>query len=284
MDIPNVNTIIIYSANRFGLSDLHQLRGRVGRSNRKAYCYLIAPANELITADARRRLQAIETFAELGSGFHIAMQDLDIRGAGNMLGAEQSGFIAELGYETYQRILTEAMLELREEEGIVSEQEPENGEQHETDNRWVTDSQLETDLQIYFPSDYIENVSERITLYRELDSLNNEDELVEYKKRLIDRFGTLPEKAEELLQVVRLRWRCIYLGIEKIYLKSGRMLIYFPANSQSPYYMSDTFGDIIRFIVDNPHRCHLRETDDKRYAIIDNVTSVSQALDILRKI
>ena len=282
VDIPNVNTIIINSANHFGLSDLHQLRGRVGRSNRKAYCYLVAPASELITPDARRRLQAIETFAELGSGFQIAMQDLDIRGAGNMLGAEQSGFIAELGYETYQRILSEAMLELREEEGMSPTENEE--EKHVTENdNWVTDSQLETDLEICFPSDYVENVSERITLYRELDSLRNEDELREYTKRLIDRFGTMPPAAEELLLVVRLRWKCIRLGIEKIFLKAGRMLLYFPQNDQSPYFMSDTFGNIISYISFHPRSCRLKEQEGKHYAVIENIKSVGQALSTLEE-
>ena len=206
VDIPNVNTMIIFSAQNYGLSDLHQLRGRVGRSNRKAYCYLVAPDRELLTEDARRRLDAITTFADLGAGFHLAMQDLDIRGAGNLLGAEQSGFIADLGYETYQRILNEAVEEIKEELDINSSETALNSSEgafNGAQRQWCADSQLESDLQLCFPQDYVENISERITLYKELDSLRNEDELLNYRKRLIDRFGPLPEQAEELLNVER---------------------------------------------------------------------------------
>ena len=227
VDIPNVNTILIFSADKYGLADLHQLRGRVGRSNRKAYCYLVAPERELLTDEARRRLEALSTFAELGAGFSLAMQDLDIRGAGNMLGSEQSGFIADLGYETYQRILNEAVEELREEEGLGSdENQMVNGKCPNEKMTWCADSQLETDLPISFPTDYIENISERITLYRELDNLRSEDQLLDFRKRLIDRFGVLPEPAEELLSVVRLRWICCRLGIEKILLKGERLTMY----------------------------------------------------------
>ncbi len=281
VDIPNVNTIIINSAHKFGLSDLHQLRGRVGRSNRKAFCYLVAPPTELLTSDARRRLQAVETFAELGSGFHIAMQDLDIRGAGNMLGAEQSGFIADLGYETYQRILNEAVMELREEE-FADLFEEEGVRSQESGQRWVTDSQLDTDLEIGFPEDYVENISERITLYRELDGLPNEDALLAFKKRLIDRFGAIPEAGEELLTVVRLRWLCIGLGIERIMLKQGKMTLFFPSNNDSPYYKSPTFTHILTFVVNNPKRCLLREQENgKRSVVITGVASVRGAYELL---
>ncbi len=285
VDIPNVNTIIINSAHKFGLSDLHQLRGRVGRSNRKAFCYLVAPPNELLTCDARRRLQAVETFAELGSGFHIAMQDLDIRGAGNMLGAEQSGFIADLGYETYQRILNEAVSELREEEfADLFDQESEVRSQ-ESGQRWVNDSQLDTDLEIGFPEEYIENISERITLYRELDGLPNEDTLLTFKKRLIDRFGMIPEAGEELLTVVRLRWLCMRLGIERIMLKQGKMTLFFPSNNNSPYYQSPTFTSILTYVVHNPKRCLLREQENgKRSVIITGVPSIREAYDLLNTI
>ena len=288
VDIPNVNTILIFSAERYGLADLHQLRGRVGRSNRKAYCYLIAPPKELLTEDARRRLEALSTFAELGAGFNLAMQDLDIRGAGNMLGAEQSGFIADLGYETYQRILNEAVEELREEEGI----EPTANSQELTANSylWCQDAQLETDLQVSFPTDYIENISERITLYRELDSLRSEEQLLDFRKRLIDRFGVLPEQAEELLSVVRLRWICCRLGIEKILLKGERMTMYFVTNKPA-YWQSDAFGNIIRYVQLRPQRCTLVEERDKkghltgrRYMTITNVKSVGGAIMLLSKI
>ena len=300
VDIPNVNTILIFSAHRYGLADLHQLRGRVGRSNRKAYCYLIAPEKELLTEDARRRLEALSTFAELGSGFNLAMQDLDIRGAGNMLGAEQSGFIADLGYETYQRILNEAVEELREEELEVhpngstgsqrqsSPAEPftREGETH----LWCSDSQLETDIAVCFPSEYIENISERITLYRELDSLRSEEQLLEYRKRLTDRFGPLPAEAEELLDVVRLRWLCCRLGIEKILLKQERMTLYLVQHKEA-YWQSGQFGNIIQYAVTRPERCMLHEETDKkgfktgrRYVTITNVKTIAGAINLLSKI
>lgn len=285
VDIPNVNTIIINHAEMFGLSDLHQLRGRVGRSNRKAYCYLVTPPMETLTTDARRRLQAVETFAELGSGFHLAMQDLDIRGAGNMLGAEQSGFIADLGYETYQRILNEAVHELKEEEfGELFEEENatislgRSGKQ-----QWVTDCQLESDLEIGFPTDYIENISERITLYRELDNLQDETALLTFTKNLIDRFGVMPPQAEELLSVVRLRWQCMRMGIEKVVLKQERMIIYFPSNLNSPYYQSDIFGKILTFITNNYRRCQVRDLNGKRSAVISEVRSIREAFDVVQK-
>lgn len=299
IDIPNVNTMIIYSAQHYGLSDLHQLRGRVGRSNRKAYCYLVAPEKELLTPDARRRLDAISTFADLGSGFNLAMQDLDIRGAGNMLGAEQSGFIADLGYETYQRILNEAIEELKEEnslypapEGRPSSLDGEgNIAQHLQNRKWCQDSQLESDLPLCFPATYIENISERITLYRELDSLTNEDELLNYKKRLIDRFGQLPEEAEELLNVVRLRWLCCDLGIEKVFLKQEKLVLYFVTTNER-YWQSDIFGKILSYICSKPERCMLVEDKDrktgkptgKRYATISQVRTLGGAINLLSKI
>ena len=289
VDIPNVNTILIFSADKYGLADLHQLRGRVGRSNRKAYCYLIAPEKELLTEEARRRLEALSTFAELGAGFSLAMQDLDIRGAGNMLGSEQSGFIADLGYETYQRILSEAVEELREEEGVT---EMENGKwKMENDTRlWCQDSQLETDLPICFPTDYIENISERITLYRELDSIRSEEQLLEFRKRLIDRFGVLPEPAEELLSVVQLRWLCCRLGVEKILLKGERMTMYLVQHKDA-YWQSEQFGRIIQYAATRPERCLLHEEKDKkgiptgrRMVTITNVKTINGAITLLSKI
>ncbi len=294
VDIPNVNTIIIYSAQHYGLADLHQLRGRVGRANRKAYCYLVAPSRELLTEDARRRLDALSTFAELGAGFNLAMQDLDIRGAGNLLGAEQSGFIADLGYETYQRILNEAVQELKDEL-LSADDAHENaglllGGNSENRKLWVQDSQLESDLPLGFPTDYVENISERISLYRELDSLRNEDQLTEFKKRMIDRFGPMPEEAEELLNVVRLRWICCRLGVEKVLLKGGRLVLYFVQNDDR-YWHSEAFGKIITFIVNRAQRCQLVEEKDKkgkptgrRYASILQVQTVSGAIHLLSKI
>lgn len=286
VDIPNVNTIVIFSAQHYGLADLHQLRGRVGRSNRKAYCYLVAPDRELLTEDARRRLDAITTFADLGAGFHLAMQDLDIRGAGNLLGAEQSGFIADLGYETYQRILNEAVTELKEELNLF-DNAPEDLPQ--TTN-WAADSQLESDLQLCFPQDYVENISERITLYKELDSLRDEGELTAYTKRLIDRFGPLPEQAEELLNVVRLRWLCCKMGIEKIYLKGERMTMYFITNNDK-YWQSEVFGKILLFATQRLDRCRVVEDVDKqgqktgkRHMTIMQVRTLGGALHLLSKI
>ena len=294
VDIPNVNTILIFSANKYGLADLHQLRGRVGRSNRKAYCYLIAPEKELLTEDARRRLEALGTFAELGAGFNLAMQDLDIRGAGNMLGSEQSGFIADLGYETYQRILNEAVEELKEEMSLGDASLQDGAERLQdaktTGHLWCNDSQLETDLPISFPTDYIENISERITLYRELDSLHSEEQLVDYKKRLIDRFGPLPEPAEELLSVVRLRWLCCRMGIEKILLKGERMTMYLVQHKDA-YWQSEQFGNMIQYAVTRPERCSLHEEKDKkgiptgrRYVTITNVKTLAGAITLLSKI
>ena len=293
VDIANVNTIIIHSAQNYGLSDLHQLRGRVGRSNRKAYCYLVTPDRELLTSDARRRLDALTTFAELGAGFQLAMQDLDIRGAGNMLGSEQSGFIADLGYETYQRILNEAVEEIREEMLASS---PDNSTLFSTTlnnttlpKYWCNDCQLESDLTLGFPPTYIENIAERISLYRELDSLSDEDALLAYQKRLIDRFGKLPEEAEQLLNVVRLRWLCCKLGIEKVILKQERLSIYFTTKSDK-YWQSEMFGKVVEFIFTRPQRCRMVEDKDrqgkptgKRYATIQQVKTISGALNILSK-
>lgn len=293
VDIPNVNTIIIYSAQNYGLADLHQLRGRVGRSNRKAYCYLVAPDKELLTAEARRRLDALATFAELGAGFNLAMQDLDIRGAGNMLGSEQSGFIADLGYDTYQRILSEAVQELKDELDIPSLSDTKHRQGMPfagiNSGNWCMDSQLESDLELCFPSDYVENISERITLYRELDSLTNEDALLAYQKRLIDRFGPLPEPARQLLHVVRLRWLCCRLGIEKVILKQGHMTLFFTRTNDS-YWQSDTFGKILQFVCARPQRCRLQEEKDKngrptgkRSVSIQQVNTISGAITMLSK-
>ncbi len=294
VDIPNVNTMLIFSAQNYGLADLHQLRGRVGRSNRKAYCYLITPDRELITSDARRRLEALSTFAELGAGFNLAMQDLDIRGAGNLLGAEQSGFIADLGYETYQRILNEAVEELQEEAESLRRREGEEAIRRESrvesGKQWCSDSQLETDLSIHFPPLYIENISERITLYRELDTLHSEQQLLDYRKKLIDRFGPLPEEADELLSVVKLRWLCCQLGIEKVFLKQEQLTIYFVQRKEA-YWQSEAFGKIIQFIIERPQRCTIHEEFDKkgnktgrRYATIKDVRTIGGAIHLLSKV
>ena len=290
VDIANVNTIIIHSAQNYGLSDLHQLRGRVGRSNRKAYCYLVTPDRELLTSDARRRLDALTTFAELGAGFQLAMQDLDIRGAGNMLGSEQSGFIADLGYDTYQRILNEAVEEIREELSLASSPDSLFASSPSRNKYWCNDCQLESDLTLGFPPTYIENISERISLYRELDSLNDEDALLAYQKRLIDRFGKLPEEAEQLLNVVRLRWLCCRLGIEKVILKQERLSLYFTTKSEK-YWQSEMFCKVVEFVMTRPQRCRLVEDKDRkgkptgrRYATVQQVKTISGALTLLNKI
>ena len=294
VDISNVNTIIIHSAQNYGLSDLHQLRGRVGRSNRKAYCYLVTPDRELLTSDARRRLDALTTFAELGAGFQLAMQDLDIRGAGNMLGSEQSGFIADLGYDTYQRILAEAVEEIREEMLASSSDNSTlfSTTLHNTTQSkwWCNDCQLESDLSLGFPSTYIENIAERISLYRELDSLSDEEALLAYQKRLIDRFGKLPEEAEQLLNVVRLRWLCCKLGIEKVILKQERLTLFFTTKNDK-YWQSEMFGKVVEFVFSRAQRCRLVEDKDrqgkptgKRYATIQQVKTIGGALNMLSKI
>lgn len=292
IDISNVNTIIIHSAQNYGLSDLHQLRGRVGRSNRKAYCYLVTPDKELLTSDARRRLQTLTTFAELGAGFQLAMQDLDIRGAGNMLGSEQSGFIADLGYDTYQRILAEAVEEIKDE----MQNDPNadilfnNFNNTTSSKNWCSDSQLDSDLSLCFPVTYIENISERISLYRELDNLNNEEALIEYQKRLIDRFGALPEESEELLNVVRLRWLCCQMGIEKVLLKKENLTLYFTQKNKK-FWQSEMFGKIVEFIYSRPQRCKLVEEKDRQgkktgriFATVLQVKTITGALHLLNKI
>lgn len=276
IDIPNVNTIIINSAHRFGLSDLHQLRGRVGRSNRKAYCYLLAPDLSLLTSEARRRLDAIETFSELGSGFNIAMQDLDIRGAGNMLGAEQSGFIADLGYETYQRILNEAIHELKDEEFAELYED----EINEKKSDYVTECQIETDLELMFPAFYIENVSERISLYQELDKMQDIVDLEAFEERLVDRFGEIPEVSQDLLLIVRLRRLAIKYGIEKLVLKNERMILFLVSNPHSKYYQSDKFGKLLQFATQHPRQTQFRDQNNRRSIVISMVKTVNQAYQI----
>lgn len=259
IDISNANTIIINDAHRFGLSDLHQMRGRVGRSNRKAFCYLLAPPLANLTADARRRLEALETFSELGSGFSIAMQDLDIRGAGNLLGAEQSGFMEDLGYETYQKILTQAVTELKNDEfqDLYAEQIAQ-GEAISGDD-FVDDCAVESDLEMYFPDNYVPGSSERMLLYRELDNIERDEELEAYRQRLIDRFGPVPRQGEELMLVVPLRRVGKRLGCEKIILRQGRMQMQFVSNTQSAFYQSAAFGRVINYIGYHPRRCNLKE-------------------------
>lgn len=281
IDMPNVNTIIINNAQNFGLSELHQLRGRVGRSSRKAFCYLTVPAGQPLTPVARRRLQAIESFSDLGSGIHIAMQDLDIRGAGNLLGAEQSGFIADLGYETYQKILREAVVELRTEE-FADVATADNAAIDSAD--FVADCTIESDLELLLPVTYVPQESERIALYKELDSIDDEAGLKAFEERLEDRFGHIPDVARELLLVPRLRRAARKLGIEKVVMKQGTLYIYFVDDSNKAYYQSPMFGRILNYATANARRVKIREKSGRRSFAISSVISVSQSLSILTEI
>ncbi len=282
IDIPNANTIIVNDAQNFGLSDLHQMRGRVGRGNRKAFCYLLAPPLSVLTPEARRRLQAIENFSDLGSGIHIAMQDLDIRGAGNLLGAEQSGFIADLGYETYQKVLSEAVHELRRDEfgELFAAEEQEAAAQGREEAVYVEECQVESDLELLLPQEYVTGSAERMLLYRELDGLQDDGQVAAFKARLIDRFGPIPKETEELLGIVPLRRMAARLGVEKVMLKGGQMALYLVSNAQSPYYQSSTFGKLIAYMMRYTRRCDLREKNGKCSMVVKLVASVSEALAV----
>lgn len=285
IDIPNANTIIINQAQNFGLSDLHQMRGRVGRGNKKAFCYLLAPPLSSLTPEAKRRLQAIENFSDLGSGIHIAMQDLDIRGAGNMLGAEQSGFIADLGYETYQKILSEAVTELKNEEfADLYADEIKAGEEKISGEEFVDECTVESDLELLFPNEYIPSSSERMLLYRELDKLELDRDVEAFKGRLVDRFGKIPPEGEELIRIVPLRRLAKRLGVEKVILKAGRMSLYFVSNLESPYYQSKAFGKIIDYMAKYPRNCNLREQNGKRSMVVKEIGDVASAVLILQEI
>jgi len=295
IDIPNANTIIINGAHRFGLSDLHQMRGRVGRSNRKAFCYLLAPPLADLPVESRRRLEALEQFSDLGSGIHIAMQDLDIRGAGNLLGAEQSGFIADLGYETYVKILQQAVVELRNE---ASPDPSEGGKglsqshsaRHTPPSEglgeapFVADCTLESDLEMYFPDQYVPSDSERMLLYRELDGLQTNEQVAAYRNRLIDRFGAVPQQGEELMRVVALRRLGKSLGCEKVVLKQGRMSLFFVSQAQSPFYQSEAFDRLLSFVARNPRRCQFREQNGRRSMIIADIPTVEAAVSLMQEI
>lgn len=284
IDIPNANTIIINQAQNFGLSDLHQMRGRVGRSNKKAFCYLLAPPFTSLTPEAKRRLQAIENFSDLGSGIHIAMQDLDIRGAGNMLGAEQSGFIADLGYETYQKILAEAVKELKNEEfADLYAEEIKAGEEKISGEEFVDECTVESDLELLFPNEYIPSSSERMLLYRELDKLELDKEVEDFKARLIDRFGKIPPETEELTRIVPLRRLAKRMGIEKVILKADRMTLYFVSNLESPYYQSKAFGKVIEYMAKYPRNCNLREQNGKRSMVMKEIHDVASAVSVLQE-
>ncbi len=282
LDIPNTNTIIINNAQNFGLSELHQLRGRVGRSNKKAFCYLLAPPLNAMSTDARRRLQAIEEFSEIGSGFSIAMQDLDIRGAGNLLGGEQSGFIADIGFEAYHRILNEAMMELKTGEfQDLFEDDNREASGAFLDLKYVSDCTIDTDLELLFPDEYISSISERMLLYRELDNMENEAMIQLFEKGLIDRFGPIPESSQELIDVVRLRWIAISLNIERIILKESRMICYLPSDPSSKYYQSLHFQSLMQWIVRNPSKCRVKEGKGKLSIIFPEIKTLHKAVDVL---
>ena len=284
IDISNANTIIINDAHRFGLSDLHQMRGRVGRSNKKAFCYLLAPPLSALNPEARRRLEALETFSDLGSGFNLAMQDLDIRGAGNLLGSEQSGFMEDLGYETYQKILSQAVTELKNDEFQDLYEEEMNEGKQITGDDFIDDCAVESDLEMYFPDNYVPGSSERMLLYRELDNIEKDEDLDAYRKRLQDRFGPIPRQGEELMQVVAVRRVGKRLGCEKIILKQGRMQMQFVSNPNSMYYQSEAFDKVLNYIGYHPRRCNLKERNGKRSMVVNDVKSVEDAVKVLREI
>ena len=284
IDISNANTIIVMDAHHFGLSDLHQIRGRVGRSNKKAFCYLIAPPKAALTFDARRRLEALETFSDLGSGFNLAMQDLDIRGAGNLLGSEQSGFMEDLGYETYQKILSQAVTELKNEEfNDLYQEEMKEGEQLTGDD-FVDDCAVDSDLEMYFPDSYVPGSAERMLLYRELDHLDRDEEVEAFRQRMIDRFGPIPKEGDELIHVVGLRRVGKLLGCEKILLKGGAMQLQFVSNVDSPFYRSKMFSRVIAYATSHIQDCALKEKNNKRILRISHVKSVEQARSLLNMI
>ena len=281
IDIPNANTIIINNAHYYGLSDLHQMRGRVGRSNRKAYCYLITPADELLSDDARRRLRAIEEFSDLGSGFNIAMQDLDIRGAGNLLGAEQSGFIADIGYETYQKIMRQAIAELRAE-GLDVEGLSDKEAETIKEQAFIDDAVIDIEMLAELPDSYVRQPAEKIRLYRELDSMSREEDLLSFESRLVDRFGALPEAAQELLNVVRLRWEAIRLGMERVKVKNGLMIVHFVGEDNSPYYKSDVFMTLLKKVTMQPDRFVLKQHNNRLAMTVRRVVNVAEAVSVLR--
>jgi len=284
LDVPNANTIFINNANNFGLSDLHQMRGRVGRSNKKAFCYFITPPYSVMTDDARKRIQALEQFSELGSGFNIAMKDLEIRGAGDLLGGEQSGFINEIGFETYQKIMNEAIEELKENEFKDLYEEDENAPPKD----YVKDIQIDSDFELLFPDEYINNISERLNLYNELSLLKNEEDIVAYENKLIDRFGPLPKQAIALLNSIRIKWVATRLGIEKLVLKQGKMVAYFVSDQQSAYYTSNQFHKVLQFVQRNGNLCKMKEKETKNglrlLLTFENVKSVKKALELMEMI
>ncbi|MDP5096165.1 MAG: helicase-related protein, partial [Flavobacterium sp.] len=284
LDVPNANTIFINNANNFGLSDLHQMRGRVGRSNKKAFCYFITPPYSMMTGEAQKRITALEQFSELGSGFNIAMKDLEIRGAGDLLGGEQSGFINEIGFDTYQKIMNEAIDELKENEFKDLYQEENDIETKE----FVKDIQIDTDFELLFPDEYINNITERLNLYNELSQIKDEATLQQFEQKLIDRFGVLPKPAIALLNSVRIKWKATAMGIERLMMKQGKMIGYFIGDQQSDFYQSNRFMKVLQFAQRNGNVCKIKEKETKNglrlLLTFDNVKSVNKALELLEGI
>jgi transcription-repair coupling factor (superfamily II helicase) len=281
LDVTNANTIFINNANNFGLSDLHQMRGRVGRSNKKAFCFFITPPYEVMTPDARKRIEALEQFTDLGSGFNIAMKDLEIRGAGDLLGGEQSGFINEIGFETYQKILTEAIEELKENEFKELYEEVEGHKE----KVFVKDIQLDTDFELLFPDDYINNITERLNLYTQLNEIKDEEGLLKYESELIDRFGELPPQAVDLLNSIRVKWIATHIGLEKVIMKKGKFIGYFIADQQSMFYQTAAFTQVLQYVQHHPQQAKLKEKQTRNglrlLLVFDRVTSVEKALKVL---
>jgi len=286
LDVPNANTIFINNANNFGLSDLHQMRGRVGRSNKKAFCYFITPPYSAMTEDARKRIQALEQFSELGSGFNIAMKDLEIRGAGDLLGGEQSGFINEIGFDTYQKIMNEAIDELKENEfkDLYDEAEGDSGKEKE----YVKDLQIDTDFELLFPDEYVNNITERLNLYNELGAIKDEEGLVAFEAKLIDRFGPLPKQAQALLISMRIKWLATKMGLEKLVLKQGKMVGYFVGDQQSDYYQSPAFRKVLQFVQRYQTLAKMKEKQTKNglrlLLTFENVKSPKKALELLEMV
>ena len=284
LDVTNANTIFIHNANNFGLSDLHQMRGRVGRSNKKAFCFFITPPYEVMTPDARKRIEALEQFTELGSGFNIAMKDLEIRGAGDLLGGEQSGFINEIGFETYQKILSEAIEELKENEFKELYDEVEG----EKEKVFVKDTQLDTDFELLFPDDYVNNITERLNLYTQLNEVKDETGLKQFEAQLVDRFGELPQQAVDLLNSVRIKWMATSIGLEKVVMKKSKFIGYFIADQQSPFYQTEIFTQVLRYVQSHPGQCQLKEKQTRNglrlLLVFEGVKSVKTALEVLSSI
>ncbi|NLN26406.1 MAG: transcription-repair coupling factor, partial [Bacteroidetes bacterium] len=283
LDVPNANTIFINNANNFGLSDLHQMRGRVGRSNKKAFCYFITPDETVMTEEARKRMQALEQFSDLGSGLNIAMKDLEIRGAGDLLGGEQSGFINEIGFETYQKILTEAIDELKENEFKSLYETSED-----TNKDYIRETTFDTDLELLIPTDYVNNTTERLNLYTRLNELKTEEELQLFASEMEDRFGPLPHETQNLLTSIRLKWLAINLGFERIVIKNNRMIGYFIADQESSFYQSKTFGRVLEYIKTAPKQIKMNQKQTRNglrlLMTFENINSVDKALKHLSEI